>query len=136
VNVAIVGTFWFPRGAASGARVCNLALGLRGCGARVRVITPADHRVGPAELGILIGERRLWGKGLGGACSRWMVEYGFRELNLPPVYLEVLETNRRAQDLYARLGLVVEGRLRQHQLKGGCHVDVVLMGLRREEYAW
>ncbi len=95
-----------------------------------------DHRVGQAELGILIGERSLWGKGLGGACSKWMVEYGFRELNLRRVYLEVLETNRRAQDLYARLGFVVEGRLRQHQLKGGCHVDVILMGLLREEYSW
>ncbi len=95
-----------------------------------------DHRVGQAELGILIGERSLWGKGLGRACSKWMVEYGFRELNLRRVYLEVLETNHRAQDLYARLGFVVEGRLRQHQLKGGCPVDVIVMGLLREEYSW
>jgi RimJ/RimL family protein N-acetyltransferase len=95
-----------------------------------------DHRVGQAELGILLGERSIWGKGVGRACSRWMVEFGFRELNLRRIYLEVLGTNRRAQELYARLGFVVEGRLRQHQLKGGCHVDVILMGLLREEYAW
>ncbi len=39
MNVVMVGTFWFPQGAASGARVRNLALGLHGCGARVHVIT-------------------------------------------------------------------------------------------------
>lgn len=38
MNVVIVGGFWFPRGSASGARVRNLALGLRECGARVHVI--------------------------------------------------------------------------------------------------
>jgi glycosyltransferase involved in cell wall biosynthesis len=39
VNVVIVGPFWFPRGAASAARIRNLALGLRAQGARVHVIT-------------------------------------------------------------------------------------------------
>jgi RimJ/RimL family protein N-acetyltransferase len=93
-----------------------------------------DHRVGQAELGIVLGERSIWGKGLGRACTRWMIEYGFRELNLRRIYLEVLGTNARAYELYRKLGFVVEGRLRQHQLKGGCHVDVIVMGLLREEY--
>jgi glycosyltransferase involved in cell wall biosynthesis len=43
VNVVIVGNFWFPRGTASAARVRNLALGLRDCGARVHVMTMAPH---------------------------------------------------------------------------------------------
>ncbi len=38
MNVVIVGSFWFPQGAASAARVRNLALGLRERGARVHVI--------------------------------------------------------------------------------------------------
>jgi glycosyltransferase involved in cell wall biosynthesis len=41
VNVTIVGPFWFPRGAASAARVRNFAMGLRECGARVHVISMA-----------------------------------------------------------------------------------------------
>jgi glycosyltransferase involved in cell wall biosynthesis len=41
VNVVIVGTFWFPFGTASAARVRNLALGLRECGARVHMISLA-----------------------------------------------------------------------------------------------
>jgi glycosyltransferase involved in cell wall biosynthesis len=43
MNVVIVGYFWFPHGSASGARVRNLALGLRECGARVHVIGMAPQ---------------------------------------------------------------------------------------------
>jgi glycosyltransferase involved in cell wall biosynthesis len=41
MNVVIVGPFWFPRGSAASARMRNLAMGLRECGARVHVITLA-----------------------------------------------------------------------------------------------
>jgi glycosyltransferase involved in cell wall biosynthesis len=41
MNVVIVGPFWFPRGSAASARMRNLALGLRDCGASVHVITMA-----------------------------------------------------------------------------------------------
>jgi glycosyltransferase involved in cell wall biosynthesis len=53
MNVVIVGAFWFPRGAASAARVRNLALGLRRHGACVHVITmvplPASCREAVAD---------------------------------------------------------------------------------------
>ncbi len=43
MNVVIVGNFWFPHGTASAARIRNLALGLRDCGARVHVVSMAPH---------------------------------------------------------------------------------------------
>jgi len=48
MNVAIVGPFWFPNGAASAARIRNFALGLRECGARVHVISMAPR---PRSMG-------------------------------------------------------------------------------------
>jgi RimJ/RimL family protein N-acetyltransferase len=93
-----------------------------------------DHRIGSAEFAILIGERKLWGTGLGRACSRQIIQYGFDELNLQRIYLEVLESNPRAQRLYESMGFVVEGKLRRHQFKNGRHVDVVVMGLLREDF--
>jgi RimJ/RimL family protein N-acetyltransferase len=93
-----------------------------------------DLRAGHAEFGIMLGDKSTWGKGLGTACTRFMVEYGFDQLNLRRIYLELLEDNPRAQRLYEKLGFVLEGRLRQHQYKGGKYLDVLVMGLLRDEY--
>ena len=98
----------------------------------------ALYRVDPAnamaEFGILLGDKRVWGKGVGTGATRFMLEYGFDELHLRRIYLEVLETNVRARSIYEKLGFVVEGRLRQHQLKNGAFLDVFVMGLFRDEY--
>ena len=93
-----------------------------------------DRRIGSAEFGILLGDKQIWGKGIGTQFTRFMIEYGFDELNLRRIYLEVLETNSRAKRLYEKLGFVVEGRLREHQYKNGRHVDVFFMGLFPDEY--
>jgi ribosomal-protein-alanine N-acetyltransferase len=93
-----------------------------------------DHRIRSAEFAIIIGDSTAWGKGLGRACTRFAVEYGFDELNLRRIYLEVLATNERAIKLYRSLGFVEEGRLRQAQWKAGKYVDVLVMALLSEEY--
>lgn len=50
MKVVIAGNFWFPHGSASAARVRNLALGLRECGASVHVITmPPYPRIGGTD---------------------------------------------------------------------------------------
>lgn len=93
-----------------------------------------DRRVGSAEFGILIGDKAVWGTGLGEAAVRWMVEYGFAALSLQRIYLEVIDRNPRARRLYQRIGFLDEGCLRRHQRKGETLVDVYVMGLLREEY--
>ena len=93
-----------------------------------------DHRVRSAEFGIVIGERALWGQGLGRACTTEVVDYGFRDLNLNRIYLTVLASNERATRLYRSLGFYEEGRMRQAQYKGGKYVDVLIMALLWEDY--
>ena len=93
-----------------------------------------DQRVGSAEFGIMLGDRTVWGKGLGRACTEFAVDYAFTQLNLNRVELSVLATNERAAKLYRSLGFVDEGRLRQAQFKAGQYVDVLLMGLLRSEH--
>jgi len=93
-----------------------------------------DHRVRSAEFAIVIGDRSVWGRGIGRACSRFAIEYGFGELNLRRISLRVLETNERALNLYRSLGFVDEGRLRQAHWQHGTFVDVLIMGLLIEDY--
>jgi RimJ/RimL family protein N-acetyltransferase len=94
-----------------------------------------DHRIRSAEFAIMLGDKSVWGKGIGKAATRWMVEFGFAQLNLNRVFLSVLAANERAHRMYAGLGFVEEGRLREAQYKNGCYQDVVCMSVLRSD-AW
>lgn len=93
-----------------------------------------DHRIRSAEFAILLGDRSVWGRGLGKACTRFAIEFGFQQLNLNRIHLTVMATNPRARGLYEKLGFVQEGCLRQAQFKNGAYIDVVVMGLLAGEY--
>lgn len=93
-----------------------------------------DYRIGSAEFAILLGAKDRWGQGLGREVTRFVLDYGFRMLNLNRIELNVLEHNERARRLYRSLKFREEGLLRQAQYKGGQYLNLVLMGLLREEY--
>jgi RimJ/RimL family protein N-acetyltransferase len=50
------------------------------------------------------------------------------------VYLTVNGTNERAMRAYRACGFVEEGRLRQHVWSDGAYIDLVYMGILREEW--
>lgn len=93
-----------------------------------------DHRVRKAEFAILLG-RGDQGKGMGRKLSKWVVDYGFKQLNLNRVSLTVLPSNNRALSLYESLGFQREGVLRADQYRDGEYLDVVLMSLLRDEWS-
>jgi [ribosomal protein S5]-alanine N-acetyltransferase len=87
-----------------------------------------------AELGIMIGDKAAWGKGIGTEATRQALKYAFSQMNLNRIGLTVLATNERAIRLYCRLGFAREGVQRQAIYRDGLYVDLVLMGLLRAEY--
>lgn len=93
-----------------------------------------DHRIRSAEFAILVGEKKAWGTGVGRAATAFMLRFGFEDLALHRVYLEVLETNERARKLYESLGFVHEGKLRHAQWKGGRYLDVHVMAILEDEW--
>jgi len=93
-----------------------------------------DHRIRSAEFAILLGDKKAWGTGIGRACTSFMLRFGFEELQLHRIYLEVLETNERARRLYESLGFVHEGTLRHAQWKGGRYLDVHVMSILEDEW--
>lgn len=59
-----------------------------------------------AELGIAIGERTLWGKGIGFHSCIHMMDYALKNLKITTFYAETHEANIRARKLLDRLGFV------------------------------
>lgn len=87
-----------------------------------------------ATLGILLGERAFWGRGVGAEATRLMVEYGFFRLNLHRIDLGVFSEHAAAIRCYEKVGFKPEGRLREALYKDGAFTDHISMGLLRSEY--
>lgn len=91
------------------------------------------HRIDPihrtAELGILIGERRARGRGIGTEAVRLICRHGFNRLNLARIWLGVMADHHGAINCYKRAGFRLEGILRQDIARDGKRVDKLIMGL-------
>jgi RimJ/RimL family protein N-acetyltransferase len=87
-----------------------------------------------AEWGIFIGRPEEWGKGYGREVATAMLRYAFKVLNLHRVYLRVNADNERGIKAYTAAGFQREGVLRQHIFVEGEYLDMVQMGVLRNEW--
>ena len=74
------------------------------------------------------------GMGLSYIAYLRFIPFMFESLNLHKISLEVLATNKRAINLYKKLGFVEEGRKREEVLKHGFYIDSIIMSILRSEY--
>jgi [ribosomal protein S5]-alanine N-acetyltransferase len=87
-----------------------------------------------ATFGIMIGDKKFWGKGVGIEATRLMVAYGFNRLNLRRIDLGVFADHDAAVRCYEKVGFQVEGRMRENLFQEGKYVDRLWMALLRSEY--
>lgn len=93
-----------------------------------------DKKANVSELGLLIGNKNYWGKGVGYEACKMAIEYGFDQMYLRKIYLAVYENNQNAKRLYEKLGFKLEGTLRKHVMANGELCDKYLMGIFKEEF--
>jgi RimJ/RimL family protein N-acetyltransferase len=86
-----------------------------------------------ATMAMLIGAEHS-GKGFGTDATRTLVRYGFEEMGLHRIGLEVWSFNTRALATYTKAGFVEEGRRREVVFHGGRFYDEVLMSLLATEW--
>jgi RimJ/RimL family protein N-acetyltransferase len=88
-----------------------------------------------ACLGIVIGDKDFWSRGFGTDAIVTLLRFGFDEMNLNRVWLEVHDDNPRAIACYRKCGFLVEGRLRQDRYTDGHFRDSLIMGVLASEFA-
>jgi diamine N-acetyltransferase len=88
-----------------------------------------------ADLQIRIGVAGARGKGLGLEAVRLLLAFGFRDLNLHRIALQVFATNARAIKTYEAAGFRHEGTIRDGAFIDGRFVDVAVMGMLESEFA-
>jgi len=87
-----------------------------------------------AGIGIVIGDKSLWGKGYGTDAMRVLMRLGFDKMNLHRLWLHVHDYNPRAIASYEKCGFKREGVLRDEHFRRGKYCDTIVMGILDREY--
>ncbi len=93
-----------------------------------------DKVNGSGVVGIFIGDRRYLGKGYGTDALNALVDFGFGELRLERIELEVFDYNLRAIRSYEKAGFQTDALLRRARFHRGSFHDVHLMSILRDDW--
>jgi RimJ/RimL family protein N-acetyltransferase len=93
-----------------------------------------DSINGSAGLGVLIGDPNDTGRGYGVDGMAAILDFGFGNLRLERIWLDVYDFNERARRLYERLGFVFEGTFRRALFRDGRYHDIHRMAVLRDEW--
>ena len=86
------------------------------------------------EIGIVIFNSDFWSKGYGPEALKLLLGFGFQDLNLNSIELQVFETNPRAIKCYTKVGFKEVGKRREARFFEGKYIDLFLMDILRQEY--
>lgn len=93
-----------------------------------------DHINRSAWLGVVLGEKKYWGKGYGTEACKLILDFGFNALNLHNITLGVFSYNTRAIKSYEKIGFKLIGRRREARIIGTKKYDVLLMDILSYEF--
>lgn len=88
-------------------------------------LEPIDFKNLKARIGILIGDKNYWGKGIATEAIELLVKYGFDKLKLKEIDLAVEPENKPAIRVYEKVGFVKAGLNESNKL--------LLMSIRHGE---
>ncbi len=86
------------------------------------------------EAGIVLFGSRTWSRGSGTEALKLYVGYLFSRLNIPRVGITTWSGNERMMRAAARIGMQLEGRMRNCRIVNGQLYDSIRMGVLREEW--
>jgi len=71
-------------------------------------LEPIDFEKHKATIGILIGDKDYWGRGIGTEAITLLVDYGFNNLKLEEIDLGVISENKAAIRVYEKVGFKIK----------------------------
>ncbi|MGB1253365.1 MAG: GNAT family N-acetyltransferase [Candidatus Promineifilaceae bacterium] len=98
------------------------------------VLNDIDWDNRSANFRITLGSSAYFGKGYGSEATRLIIDFGFRQLKLHRIELEVYDFNPRAQHVYEKVGFKREGIRRDTLLWNGVYQSAIGMSILEDEY--
>jgi [ribosomal protein S5]-alanine N-acetyltransferase len=81
-----------------------------------------------AELGLMIGDKRYWGKGIATEAIRLVTDYCFSTLCLNKVTAGAYAENKASINAFLKNGFLIEGERREHYLTETGWTSAILLG--------
>lgn len=81
-----------------------------------------------AELGLMIGDKRYWGKGIATEAIRLVTDYCFSTLRLNKVTAGAYAENKASINAFLKNGFLIEGECREHYLTETGWTSAILLG--------
>lgn len=89
---------------------------------------------GIADVGILIGDKDYWGKGIATDAIATIGQHLFDRLGMRKLTAGLMDINPSMLRVFEKLGFQKEGVFRKHDLFEGAYVDHIHMGCFKEEF--
>lgn len=88
-----------------------------------------------ADIGLMIGDKAYWGRGLGTEAIRLVTEFAFTKIRLQKLVAGAYIDNVASIKAFEKCGFTREGRLREHVCSDGKRTDVILLGCTAGDFA-
>lgn len=105
----------------SGGHIGNIKLG------------PIDRTNRSAKIGIIIGAKDFWGRGLATDAIRCISQHAFDDIGLHKVSAGCYRQNNGSITAFERAGFEIEGVLRESAFFEGAYTDEIILGLVNPE---
>jgi RimJ/RimL family protein N-acetyltransferase len=93
-----------------------------------------DHINQTSEIGIFIGNKKIWNKGYGTEALSLLIDYGFKALNLHNIILKVYEYNKGAIKSYEKIGFKYIGKRREALYRNLEKHNIIYMDILPNEF--
>jgi ribosomal-protein-alanine N-acetyltransferase len=101
--------------------------------AKVNFMSAEGRKHGIADVGIMLGNREFWGRGLSVDVLRVVSGYAFDQLNARKLSAGAFSVNEPVIRAFLRIGFKIDGRARLHLPVGDGYCDHVLMSCFESE---
>jgi RimJ/RimL family protein N-acetyltransferase len=126
-------TAWYERITSDGNTLMR-GIAYNGMLVGYSVVEGVDPVLRKCEVGVVIGEPHLWGKGLGKYVAQHLLQYCFAHLHLHRVLAVIARGNTRSERLFQHLGFTHEGTLRDATMIDGKFTDLLCYSMLEDEY--
>jgi RimJ/RimL family protein N-acetyltransferase len=75
-----------------------------------------------------------WGKGYASEAARAIVDFGFCHLDLHRIWSQCIAENQKSARVLKKLGMTLEGRLRENEYFKGRWWDTLIFGILQDEW--